>query len=106
MPVRCAVVLADGALLSTGVCVCSPARCCCRAMYFVSICRFVAFFVFFRFSFVIVVECRLCLLFVATVLASLLTSTQILFDFVRRLIRLDDVFSFDLLVVSPATCVG
>ena len=75
-------------------------------MYFVSICRFVAFFVFFVFRFVIVVERRVRLLFVATVLASLLTSTQILFDFVRRLIRLDDVFSFDLLVVSPATCVG
>ena len=44
--VRCAVVLADGALLSTGLCVCPPARCCCRAMYFVSICRFVAFFCF------------------------------------------------------------
>ena len=59
VPVRYAVVLADGALLSTGVCVCSPARCCCRAMYLVLVCRFVAFFlffVFFVFRFVIVVE--------------------------------------------------
>ena len=55
---------------------------------------------FFVFRFVIVVERRLGLLFVATVLASLLISTQTLFDFVRRLIRLDDVFSFELLVVS------
>ena len=70
-------------------------------MYFVSICHFVAFFrFFFRFRFVIVVERRIRLLFVATVLTSLLISTQILFDFVRRLIRLDDVFSFDSLVVG------
>ena len=74
-------------------------------MYFVSICHFVAFFrFFFRFRFVIVVERRLCLLFVATVLASLLISTQILFDFVRRLIQLDDVFSYDFLVVTGDLC--
>ena len=67
------------------------------------LCRSVAslrFFVFFVFRLVIVVERRVRLLFVATVLASLLTSTQILFDFVRRLIQLDDVFSFNFLVVT------
>ena len=73
------------------------------------LCRSVAslrfsFFSFFVFRFVIVVERRIRLLFVATVLASLLTSTQFLFDFVRRLIQLDGVFSFDLLVVTGDLC--